>query len=242
MKILLSGDIHSYTGALQRVMYHAQNNNVDRVFFLGDFGYNFTDNFIQIGQDLADETGLMVEFIDGNHENFDRLYSFPIADDGYRYLSDNVRHIPRGTVLNLDGHHVLCMGGATSIDRQWRKEGESWWSQEAITDEQVELALENCQGKKIDAMFCHDSPILPDRGNKAFLGGFIPEEDIKLSDDNRDRIAKLVLDLQPQYLYHGHHHVRHDDEFHGCQIRGLGMQNHANKQLMLMVDTDEDWN
>lgn len=42
----------------------------------------------------------------------------------------HVLHLMRGEVFDIGGLTVLAMGGAASNDRQYRKEGMSWWPEE----------------------------------------------------------------------------------------------------------------
>lgn len=42
----------------------------------------------------------------------------------------HVLHLMRGEVFDIDGLTVLAMGGAASNDRQYRREGRSWWPEE----------------------------------------------------------------------------------------------------------------
>ena len=58
-----------------------------------------------------------VLFVDGNHENFDRLYGneFKIVDfhGGKAHkISENIYHLMRGYVFELDGKKIFTFGGA----------------------------------------------------------------------------------------------------------------------------------
>jgi len=59
-------------------------------------------------------------FVDGNHENFERLKkAYPVVDycGGKAHkLRDNVYHLMRGYVFKLDGKTVFTFGGARSHD------------------------------------------------------------------------------------------------------------------------------
>jgi hypothetical protein len=73
-------------------------------------------------------------FIDGNHENFNRLMRFPV-ESGYGgkvgVLRPSVLHLrQRGHVYTIDGRKIWCFGGGISVDKNYRSEGISWWSQE----------------------------------------------------------------------------------------------------------------
>ena len=58
-------------------------------------------------------------FVDGNHENMDRLAEFPIVDyhGGKAHkIKANVFHLMRGYVFEFDGKKFWCFGGAQSHD------------------------------------------------------------------------------------------------------------------------------
>ena len=79
MRILLVGDIHANRYELLRAMRYGKDQRVDRVFFLGDFGWKFEQPFLDRAEYMVKETGLLVEFIDGNHDDFNFLYSLPVC-------------------------------------------------------------------------------------------------------------------------------------------------------------------
>ena len=62
-----------------------------------------------------------IAFVDGNHENFDRLYSneFKIVDfyGGKAHkIKENIYHLMRGEVYEFCGNKFWCFGGAQSHD------------------------------------------------------------------------------------------------------------------------------
>ena len=249
MKILLVGDIHGNRWDLKRAMNHAADIDAERVFFLGDFGWVFDYEFMRAAEQASNQTGLYVDFLDGNHDDFDFILSHEVAEDGYRYLSDCVRHIPRGTVLDLDGKNVMVMGGATSIDRIWRTPHYSWWPQEVIGHHDMVRAGANlARVGKVDAIFAHDGPVLPDQSNKNTdeILAMQPDlaYDMALSDHNRAKLAALMNVAQPKYWYHGHHHTRFTtelDTWYGtCTVECLDRDGTKISDAMAVVYT-EDW-
>ena len=42
--------------------------------------------------------------------------------------------LPRPARLRIGGRKILSLGGAASVDREWRVPGVSWWPDEVITD------------------------------------------------------------------------------------------------------------
>lgn len=248
MRILLAGDIHGSKRGIDRAMYYGHDHAVDRVFFLGDFGWTFGPDFLAGASKVSKATGLMVEFIEGNHEDFDFLLSHSVSSDGYRYLNEHVRHIPRGTILELDDKRVMCMGGGVSIDKVWRVPGKSWWSQEEITDDDIDKAknLIDATGP-VHAMFTHDGPLLPGLSNKNFSHMNVDPiimDDINRSNRHMRKVEDLMHICQPGYVYHGHHHVRNTDIIdagHGSVVvECLDMYGSSVKNSLLVVETD-DW-
>lgn len=58
-------------------------------------------------------------FVDGNHENFDRLYSYPVEEwNGGKIhrIRPSVIHLMRGQVFEIEGRIIFTFGGAQSHD------------------------------------------------------------------------------------------------------------------------------
>ena len=58
-------------------------------------------------------------FVDGNHENFDRLYSYPVEEwNGGKVhrIRPSVIHLMRGQVFTVEGKKIFAFGGAISHD------------------------------------------------------------------------------------------------------------------------------
>lgn len=126
----------------------------DYVIICGDFGAVWHGN----GKDdlLLNRYAKLpftILFIDGNHENFDKLYEYPVEEwNGGKIhkIRDNVFHLMRGQVFTIEGKTFFTMGGGTSIDKEWRlqyerenssykKQVKIWWGQEIPSwDEFVE--------------------------------------------------------------------------------------------------------
>lgn len=63
----------------------------------------------------------------------------------------------RGQVFEIEGKTIFTFGGATSIDRDYRVEGESWWKQELPTYEELDEGIANLKryGNKVDYVITH---------------------------------------------------------------------------------------
>lgn len=94
----------------------------DIVIVCGDFGgvwYDISEERYWLK--WLNEKNFTTVFVDGNHENFDRLYSdeFPVVDfhcGKAHKIRENIYHLMRGYVFEFDGKKFFCFGGASSHD------------------------------------------------------------------------------------------------------------------------------
>lgn len=74
-------------------------------------------------------------------------------------LSDTspIRRLTRGEVFELDGSTVFTMGGATSVDREYRVPYSSWWPQELPDERDFDTARTKLDevGWKVDCVITH---------------------------------------------------------------------------------------
>jgi hypothetical protein len=106
----------------------------DKVIICGDFGLPWcNDKEDDYWLNWLEEKNFEILFVDGNHENFDLLYQFPVVE---RYggkvhkVRKNIFHLMRGEVYEIEGKTFFAFGGASSVDKHLRVESISWWEQE----------------------------------------------------------------------------------------------------------------
>lgn len=217
--IYLTGDTHGTIeiGKLSRAnlaVERVEPGEGDFVIILGDFGLVFAPD----GQSAEERWWLKwldkkpwtTLFIDGNHENFARLNALPEEEwRGGRVhrVSESVLHLMRGQIFEIDGRSFFTMGGAASHDRQFRKEGRSWWPEELPSEEELsraDAALDGC-GRRVDYVLTHCAPTLVQgRINPTFLP---------------DRLTEYLQHVRDTTAFHrwyfGHYHVdrEYDDGF-----------------------------
>lgn len=97
----------------------------DYVIICGDFGgiwdYEISSLREAYWLNWLSEKSFTLLFVDGNHENFNRLKEFPVVEfhGGKAHkIRDNVYHLMRGYVFNLCGKSFFVFGGASSHDIQ----------------------------------------------------------------------------------------------------------------------------
>lgn len=177
----------------------------DYVIIAGDFGG------IWYG-DERDESFLLqyrnmpftTLFVDGNHENFDRLNTYPVEEwNGGKIhkINPSVIHLMRGQIYNIDGRSFFTFGGALSIDKEIRTEGSSWWRQEEATYAEMDEALRNLEKEdyNIDYIITHAAP---DSIKKKLLTGK------EAFDSSTERFLDEILTrTNYKHWYCGHYHI-----------------------------------
>ena len=136
----------------------------DTLFIVGDFGgcWNNGPEDMRV-LDFYSQLPFDVCFVDGNHENFNIIYNYPIVQyHGGRAhrLRPNLYHLIRGEVFEFEGKKILAMGGAASTDKDLRVENESWWAEEIPSKEQREHCLEKLEKNhyEVDIILTHEMP------------------------------------------------------------------------------------
>ena len=237
MKIAFAGDWHGNHRYAKKAINYAAKNGADVIIQVGDFGvWSPHESFIGTVNRAADQYNLQVFFVDGNHEDHPWLNSQPVREDGFRVLHDNVAHIPRGTLWTWDGVNFLGLGGAHSVDRQWRRDGVEWFPEETLTYGQAFHA--GTTPENIDVMITHDCPAgveIP--GISGNPHGF-PKEEIALAEKHRELLGYVVDRLQPKILVHGHYHVSYSDMLDRTVIRGLDCDGRPLDKNIWLLDTE----
>jgi predicted phosphodiesterase len=170
----LIGDVHGlypcYKDLIKNVPFSIQ---------LGDFGFQYDC--------LSDVDSNCHKVLGGNHDNY---YLLP--------------HIPHNLgdfgTINIAGYDIFFIRGELSVDKQYRIEGVSWWSDEQITYVQANDCIEAYAKAKPDLVISHGCP-------EAVLKDFITNED-KLAPSFTTRLLGQLFQIhQPKRWFFGHHHI-----------------------------------
>lgn len=116
--------------------------------------------------------------VDGNHENFARLYTefqeVTIFGGKAYKIRENVYYLKRGEIFELNDQKFFVFGGALSTDKEprpsvapygrpWRgrTEGIDWWPEEIPSELDVSNALKNLEKHSwdVDHVITHTCPI-----------------------------------------------------------------------------------
>lgn len=154
-KIFITGDTHGDLDIdkLNHRNFPQQWNltKKDYLIIAGDYGQVWYDedqekSYSKRIRNKLNNRNFTTLFVDGNHENFNRLYSYPVetwCGGKIHRIEDSIIHLMRGQVFIINGVKIFTMGGATSIDKDTRKKNVSWWEQEQPSIEEYEEALKN---------------------------------------------------------------------------------------------------
>ena len=188
--IYITGDCHQGFSRFNTENFPEQKEMTkdDFVIICGDFGgvwnkdkEDKTETHLLNWLDSKSFTTL---FVDGNHENFDRLNSYPVDEwNGGKVhkIRNSVIHLMRGQVFTIEGNTFFTFGGASShdidggilepddsnlkekireLDRDWisyRINHYSWWKEELPSEEEMEEGRKNLEvhDNKVDFIVTH---------------------------------------------------------------------------------------
>ena len=215
MKIGLAGDWHGDTAWAAAALRDLHGRGVRVVMHLGDFGIWPGERgaaYLHAVTDTARSMDMTLYITPGNHEDHDRIdaTSLQARDElgALAWLTDRIAVFPRGHRFTLAGRSFVSLGGAPSIDRDFRTPGVNWWPQEVI--DPLTAAAVAAAGPS-DVMLSHDCPDLPHvvAPVRAILTGpsWWPQRALAYAGQGRASLTTAFLGVQPQVLIHGHYHV-----------------------------------
>ncbi|ACO86283.1 metallophosphoesterase [Clostridium botulinum] len=180
----------------------------DYVIICGDFGAIWDNSKQELYyREWLQNKPWTTLFIDGNHENFDLLYKFPVEDKfggKVHKINDSIYHLMRGQVFNVNDIKFFTMGGATSTDHQNRIKNISWWKEEIPNNIEMTEGLDNLRkhNNEVDYILTHtcSSLVLKDI-TKIF--GFQPKPE-----ENLNKYLQII----EEKVKFKHWHFRHFHE------------------------------
>ncbi|WP_418583525.1 hypothetical protein [Holdemanella porci] len=142
-------------------------------------------------------------FIDGNHEGHDLLSQYEVKKwkgGNVHQIKENVYHLMRGEIFNINDKKIFTLGGAHSHDKELRTPGLDWWVNEIPSNEERQYAIENLKRENycVDYIITHDIPTYI--GNK-LSPYFEPDDFTEFLDEEIFRKAHF------HRWFSGHYHV-----------------------------------
>lgn len=223
-RVAVVGDWHGNTPWINELLPYLARRGYTHVLHVGDFGvsgpgYHETA-FAKTLQTLTERHKITVLFIRGNHDNPDYLDSLPVTlrptdymeFDTLTYLhegNERIGYMSDGFLLTHLGRKIMGLGGAVSIDREFRTPGRDWWAGETIPHAFRNVAESwDAELDPIDVMITHDAPataplqLFPDFEARFHV------ESVTVCREHREYLQWIVEQMEPRAVIHGHYHRR----------------------------------
>jgi hypothetical protein len=136
----------------------------DIVIILGDFGLlwkDIPDKEEKYWTNWLNNKPWTTLFVDGNHENHNRLKQLPektMFGGKVGEVSHSIFHLKRGEVYTFNDKKVISIGGAMSTDKQYRRENISWWKEELLSYQEENYVLDQIQLHRPNVILSHTCP------------------------------------------------------------------------------------
>lgn len=235
MRILVAGDWHGNRAWAETCFAVAAAEGADAVLQLGDFGLwpGREDAWLDHVDDQARQAGTELVWIDGNHEDHDRLDEWRGKADehGLVGMRDRVRWASRGARWEWSGVRFGALGGAVSIDRFLRRPGVNWWAQEAPAPSDAD----RLGSAPLDVLVTHAAPTTPAFSHRRLP---LPRRIIEDALAARAVIDQAVAQTGPRLVLHGHYHVRLHSVTDGRTVDGLAHDRSTPAEALGVLDLE----
>lgn len=216
-RLRIIGDVH---GKFQD--YIALTKGCDYSIQVGDMGFDYSE-LRAINQDNH-------KFIGGNHDNYDKYYASPYVVRGAQ-LKDY-------GIATHGGLNFFFLRGGFSIDWKQRQKSylmggaKSYWDNEELSMEQMEMALWQYQKMKPSIVITHECP----RSISQYVGdnkilemfGYNPQ---RFTTKTSELLEMMFQSHQPKRWYFGHYHNNWASEINGTQFRCIDELSYAELEV-----------
>lgn len=224
--ILVCGDIHGDVNVITDFIKKMELHNC-AIIVAGDYGIGFEYYIKEIKKleyfnKLLNNSNSTIYAVRGNHDD-------PNYFNG-KYDTEFIKLVPDYTILEINQWNILCVGGATSIDRTNRKKyntgkGRDWWINETFYYDENKVN----QFNNIDIVVTHTAPNFTYPLVKNGLDYWL-NRDIHLINDiktERDNVTKLYEHLKKNNniikWYYGHFHNSYNLYYDNTNFIGLNI-------------------
>ena len=220
--IYITGDTHIPTDiaklASKRFTEQKNLTRDDYLIICGDFGGVWDgSNEEKYWISWLEDKNFTTLFVDGNHENFTMLSEFETEDfrgGKVHRISDNIYHLMRGEVFTICDKKIFTFGGATSHDKEYRRDGKTWWSEELPAEAELIHARKRLteHDNRVDIIITHCAP-------SSIQRNIAPDYERDILTDFFD---ELYRDVSYNHWYFGHYHTDCEiDEKHTAMFKRI---------------------
>ena len=246
--VVICGDIHGDFNLLVNKVCVQYQMKDTLVIVAGDCGFGFErkgyyENIVRRNAKRVNDCNNWFLFIRGNHDN-------PAYFDGKTFRHKLFMAIPDYSIVKANGHTILCIGGAISVDRHTRIE--AWehnqkrmhrYSHTSVPDEHLspnyywsdeepvfnkEILSEVISMHKVDTVVTHTAPSFCELQNKNGLQQWAINDGSLLDDVQRERetmdaiYETLRSDSDTMtHWYYGHFHQSWHSSINGVMFKML---------------------
>lgn len=222
--LTMAGDIH---GNWMTLCSELQRKKITSgvVVILGDCGIGTEKD--PFWKDLSSHLshrlpGITFLCLRGNHDNPERFMDTPQKLD-----YPNLKTLVDYEILEVNGVRYLPIGGAVSLDREWRqKENRKysffgshrriWWEGEKVNTDFI------CPDLRIHAIISHTAPV--SIGPVSVRDEYVSSEELWFDIcEERDFLQEVLVDLGPRFWYFGHFHESMSGTTGTTQWKGFGI-------------------
>ena len=159
--IYVTGDTHGELSCFESPAVRKLKKK-DTLIVCGDFGFLWDDSDEERKNlKYLSKRRYNIMFVDGTHENFDMIDTYPVVDymgGKARKIANNIYYMIRGQIYEIDGKTVFGFGGGESPEKEIRIQAGKWWKREMPSLSEMRDAFENIKryGLKVDYVITHE--------------------------------------------------------------------------------------
>ena len=205
--IYITGDTHRDFNRLNSL----ECNENDMIIVLGDAGINyFLNDEDKKFKEYLKEFKLKIFCIRGNHEERpENISTYKEVEmfNGKVYIEEdypNLIFAKDGEVYDIDSKKVLVIGGAYSIDKEYRLlYGKSWFKDEQLNEDEMKKIFNKVKNKHFDIVLSHTCPFKYEP-IEVFMTGF---DQSKVDKNMEYFLDKIEENIEYNKWYCGHFHT-----------------------------------
>lgn len=205
--IYITGDIHRDFSRFYKLKKDSNN----MLIVLGYVGINYYLNEEDKNyKEYLKKLNLKLFCVRGNHEERPENISTykEVEMFGGKVLIEeeypNLIFAKEGEIYNIDGKKILVIGGAYSVDKQYRLlHGYKWFKDEQLTKKEMDTILGKVKGKHFDIVLTHTCPYKYEPRD-VFMQGL---DQSKVDKSTEQFLDKIEENINYDKWYCGHYHT-----------------------------------